>query len=96
MAIPVDRSARIPRFVLLTILLCAGALIVAALLNGQTPAKPKTAAVSPREFFDTYCITCHDKDLRTAGLALDTLDVTKPGERAEIRQLLDDIERRRK
>jgi hypothetical protein len=32
---------------------------------------------------DTYCITCHNQKLRTAGLALDTLDVTKPGANAE-------------
>jgi len=42
--------------------------LVASVLSGQTP--------SPRQFFDTYCITCHNNKLRTAGLALDTLDVS--------------------
>jgi mono/diheme cytochrome c family protein len=85
MAIPVDRS---PRLALFTTLLLACALILAALLNAQTPAKPKVSStassITPREFFDTYCVTCHDQELRTAGLSLDTLDATNPGARADI------------
>ena len=78
MEIPVDRRTR----QILTFLV-AGGLIAVALLtvktNAQTPAPP-----NPRAFFDTYCITCHNQKLRTAGLALDTLDVTKPAANAEI------------
>ena len=78
MEIPVDRRTR----QILTFLV-AGGLIAVALLtvktNAQTPAPP-----NPRAFFDTYCITCHDEEARTAGLALDTLDVTKPAANAEI------------
>jgi mono/diheme cytochrome c family protein len=78
MKFPVDRRSRQIFTFLLT-----GGLIGAALLtvkiNAQTPAP-----VNPRAFFDTYCITCHDEQARTAGLALDTLDVTKPAENAEI------------
>jgi mono/diheme cytochrome c family protein len=86
MAIPVDRS---PRLALYTSVVLGGGLVVAALLNAQTPnaqtpAKKPAATITPREFFDTYCITCHDKDLRTAGLALDTLDASKPGARADV------------
>src|SRR5215469_16417475 len=50
-----------------------------ALLSAQT-----TQTSSPRETFDKYCITCHNQKLRTSGLALDTLDLSKPGENAEI------------
>src|ERR1035438_6176695 len=46
------------------------------------PAKA-AAPVNLREFFDTYCVTCHDKDIRTAGLALDILDVNKLGDHAD-------------
>jgi mono/diheme cytochrome c family protein len=42
------------------------------------------AAQAPRAFFDTYCVTCHNQKLHTAGLALDTLDLTKPSAHAEI------------
>jgi mono/diheme cytochrome c family protein len=51
-------------------------ILFAAGLRAQTP--------TPRRFFDTYCITCHNNKLRTAGLALDTLDSSKPGSRAEV------------
>jgi hypothetical protein len=50
--------------------------ICAAGLTAQTP--------TPRQFFDTYCITCHNTKLKTAGLALDTLDVSKPAAHAEL------------
>ncbi len=56
-------------------------LVASALLSAQT-ASPKPP--TPRQFFDTYCITCHNNKLRTAGLALDTLDVSKPGAHAEV------------
>src|SRR5512145_3279552 len=36
------------------------------------------SATSPQSLLDTYCITCHNQKLKTAGLALDTLDATKP------------------
>lgn len=44
----------------------------------------QAANPTPREFFDTYCITCHNSKLRTAGLALDALDVSNPGAHAEV------------
>ncbi|HLH31998.1 MAG TPA: DUF1592 domain-containing protein [Terriglobia bacterium] len=43
-----------------------------------------TAQAAPRAMFDTYCVTCHNQKLKTAGLALDTLDVTKPSANAEV------------
>lgn len=36
-------------------------------------------ANSARMFLDKYCITCHNAKVRTAGLALDELDVSQPG-----------------
>ena len=39
---------------------------------------------SPRAVLDTYCVTCHNQRLRTAGLALDSLDVTTPGANPEV------------
>jgi cytochrome c5 len=63
----------------------------------QTPAPPPQAArasraasssnpsePTPREFLDTYCVTCHNKTLRTAGQTFDLLDLTKPGANAEV------------
>ena len=42
---------------------------------GVQPAAP----AAPRAVLDKYCVTCHNQRLRTAGLALDTLDAANPG-----------------
>ena len=42
----------------------------------------QTAA--PETVISTYCTTCHNQRLKTADLALDTLDVTKPAANAEV------------
>ena len=53
--------------------------VAASLLTAQAPAPP-----IPRAFFDQYCVTCHNEKLRTAGLALDTLDATQPAVNSQI------------
>jgi mono/diheme cytochrome c family protein len=47
----------------------------------QPPATPP--ASSAQAVVNQYCITCHNQRLRTAGLALDTLDAAKPNANAE-------------
>ena len=47
----------------------------------QTQSAPPAPA---RALLDTYCVTCHNQRLRTAGLALDTLDVTRPFANADV------------
>lgn len=54
------------------------AVAAVATLHAQTPA-PTT----PRAFLDKYCVTCHNQKLHTAGLAFETLDLTKPAANAE-------------
>ena len=39
-------------------------------------AQPGTANAPSRELLDRYCVTCHNERLKTAGLMLDTVDVT--------------------
>jgi mono/diheme cytochrome c family protein len=43
-----------------------------------------TATVPYRETLDRYCVTCHNRRLKTADLMLDTMDVTKVADSAEI------------
>lgn len=69
----VERSVH--RWLTRSMAVCA-ALATAALAGAQTP--------DPRAFFDTYCITCHNQKLHTAGLALDTVDLTHPAANAEV------------
>ena len=57
------------------------ALLVMCLSTSRAQA-PKTP--DPRAFFNTYCVTCHNQKLRTAGLALDSLDASQPSANAEV------------
>ena len=60
--------------------LVGGGLVTYSRLSAQAPAADAAvAAPTPRVFFDTYCITCHNQKLKTAGLMLDTLDLSQAG-----------------
>jgi len=72
--------------------ICAAALAVLASgfvalsrMSAQAPAaNAAPTAPTPRVFLDTYCVTCHNQKLKTAGLMLDTVDLAKPGAHAEV------------
>ncbi|HWW83802.1 MAG TPA: DUF1587 domain-containing protein, partial [Vicinamibacterales bacterium] len=50
---------------------------------GTTRASTSPPTLSDlRATLDTYCVTCHNQRLKTAGLLLDTLDTTNPGAHA--------------
>src|SRR5207237_6300175 len=51
--------------------------------QGQ-PAPTPPNAPSLQAVLDAYCIGCHNQRLRTAGLALDGLDVTRPADAPEL------------
>jgi len=68
-------------------LLLSGCVFTTMRLRAQAPT-PATPAASqhldPKTFINTYCVTCHNQKLHTAGLAFDTLDITHPGANAEV------------
>jgi mono/diheme cytochrome c family protein len=65
-------------------LLLGGGVVAFSRLGAQAPAPNVAAAApNPRVFLDTYCVTCHNQKLKTAGLMLDTVDLTKPGAHEE-------------
>ena len=81
--------ARRARFINAAIIVTVSgaALVAAMLLDAQTPARPAAKQATapkanPREMFDTYCVECHDHGAPAAGLALDTLDLSKPAQNA--------------
>jgi hypothetical protein len=43
-----------------------------------------TSASAPRQFLETYCITCHNDRLRTAGLSFTNIDVRNLASNAEL------------
>ena len=49
----------------------------------QAAASAPVASRSPEPILDRFCVPCHNEDLRTAGLALDAMDVTDVGAAAE-------------
>ena len=51
---------------------------------GRQTSSPNAPIPSPRAVLDTYCVTCHNQRLRTAGLALDSVDVSTPGANPEV------------
>jgi mono/diheme cytochrome c family protein len=68
-------------------LFVAGCVAAAASSVHTAPQQATpTASVppAPQEVLGKYCITCHNQRLRTAGLALDTFDVTTPSANAEV------------
>jgi mono/diheme cytochrome c family protein len=71
----------------MTLVVCAA--IAAALTRVETsspsPSQPTLAAApASRAMLDTYCVTCHNQRTKTAGLALDAVDVTTPQTNPEV------------
>ena len=64
-------AGTIGTFVVTSIVLASGAF-------AQT-APSELSSSTPRALLDQYCVTCHNERLRTADLALDTLDVDNVG-----------------
>ena len=71
----------------------AGCLAVSSTFAGslgaggpqQQPTSSLPPSVSPqRAIIDKYCVGCHNDRARTAGLALDTVDLQRAGENAEV------------
>jgi mono/diheme cytochrome c family protein len=53
--------------------------------SAAPPAATKvTAASSPREIVNQYCVSCHNQKLKTGNLVLDSIDFTKVAENAAI------------
>ena len=69
------------------IVLVVGGCVVASVTTARVSARQTQPASSfpaapgapaTRAVLDQYCITCHNERLRTAGLALDLVDATRP------------------
>src|SRR5262245_41347161 len=56
----------------------------AAPLRGQAQPPAPVQSRSPRAVLDQYCSACHNRRAKTAGLALDTLDLANVGEHSEV------------
>jgi len=52
----------------------------------QQTSSPQVApaVAAPRAVLDQYCVTCHNQRLKTAGIALDALDLAELADHAEV------------
>src|SRR5262245_16520147 len=57
-----------------------GALTVAAV----SAAAADSRQAIPRALLDQYCVGCHNQKLKTAGVALDRVDLSKVGGHADL------------
>jgi mono/diheme cytochrome c family protein len=67
-------------------LVCAGSTGLRAQTGRGGPSAGQTASAVAQQkaVIDQYCVTCHNERTKTAGLALDTMDLTKLGDHAEV------------
>ena len=73
------------RATVLAVGVCLGAALALSGVRTSARQAPSPASPSPSQAVVTkYCISCHNQKARTAGLALDTLDIANPGRHAEI------------
>jgi mono/diheme cytochrome c family protein len=81
---------RIPRQLIFALAVCGLLAAASSAVRVRAAQAPAVAprAVAPRAVLDKYCVTCHNERLKTAGLALDTLDVARPAASAETWELV--------
>ncbi len=52
--------------------------------SDSASAARSAATSSQRQFLDRYCVTCHNERLKTGGLSLERLDVSRPGTQPDV------------
>src|SRR5688572_10557746 len=62
----------------------ASAFALRASADKQPLQLAATVKPDARAILDTYCVTCHNQRIKTAGLALDTIDAAAPHTNAEV------------
>src|SRR5262245_8024621 len=78
------------RLLSLSAIVFAATSVVAASQAGAPGSTPTPTAVSAttagteRALVDRYCVGCHSAKLKTAGLVLESVDLTRPQDHADI------------
>src|ERR1700733_10078630 len=78
------------RYIILAVTVAYIALAAVVSGQGQTPVPGRVPSESPsalsaqRALLDKYCVTCHNQRLKTAGLALDTMDLARVADGAPV------------
>ena len=61
-----------------------GLLVFFTGVAGAIGEPQETAPENPNAIIGRYCFRCHNDDLLTAGLTLESFDATRPGQNAEL------------
>ena len=77
-------AVRIALAGLATTLLLSAQVEISAQQNDAASAGHSAATSSQREFLDRYCATCHNERLKTGGLSLERVDVSRPDAQPEL------------
>jgi mono/diheme cytochrome c family protein len=81
------RSRAVSLVAVLLVVGVVGAVRVTAGAQAPSPARPASSAAAHPDYgavVTKYCVTCHNQRLKTAGLALDTLDISNPAAGADM------------
>ncbi|HLQ76410.1 MAG TPA: DUF1592 domain-containing protein [Terriglobia bacterium] len=62
---------------------CLAIIPIAAILYGQTAAKPQPASNAQRAFLNQYCGNCHNDDDKVAGLSFDAVNLNRVADNTE-------------
>jgi mono/diheme cytochrome c family protein len=80
---PFPGELKIGLAVLAATLLLSVQMKISAQQNSAAAAGPSPAS-SQRQFLDRYCTSCHNERLKTGGLSLVQVDLSKPGAQPEL------------
>jgi mono/diheme cytochrome c family protein len=61
-----------------------GLLVLAAPLLASVQVRTSAQANAQRQFLDRYCATCHNDRLKTGGLSLEHVDLSRPAAQSEL------------
>jgi hypothetical protein len=73
-----------PRILIFALVVIALMAVLSRVHTAAAQNQASSPSVAPRAVLDKYCVSCHNQKLRTAGLELDSLDVTHPSASPEI------------
>jgi len=76
---------RLRKLVVLTVPLLVSVQAGTSAQGDAASARPPLAASSQRQFLDRYCANCHNDRLKTGGLSLDHVDLSRPEAQSETR-----------
>src|SRR5688572_20796847 len=77
-------KARFPAYTCFLLIVLFGGTSASLTSQQQATSEASASAVQQRALINQYCVACHNQRLKTAGLALDEIDLNNVSDNAEI------------